>query len=222
MSGFKRFLSYFVPVNVHRQHSAYSKSLEVTWNNGQLVLDSENTNYSFGSLQRVLRMGLHSVGFDTIRKMDHILVLGVAAGSVIRTLAEEIDFKGKITGVELDAEVVKLAKSYFRLDEIQQLELVVDDAFEYSLKTKLRYDLIIIDIFKDTEMPNFLFEDFFINRIGDLLKPNGYVVFNTMILTAGDNERNLRYLTQWDTSKFEIRTIPRLEQHNELFVVRRR
>lgn len=70
-----------------------SKNLEVTWANGELVLDSKNTNYSYGSLQRILRIGLESIGFETVLKSEHILVLGVAGGSVIKTLSEEIDLK---------------------------------------------------------------------------------------------------------------------------------
>jgi spermidine synthase len=53
----KKLLSYFVPVVIHRKKSAVSKDLEISWNNGQLVLDSTNTNYSYGSLQRILRKG---------------------------------------------------------------------------------------------------------------------------------------------------------------------
>ena len=83
-----------------------SKNLEVTWANGELVLDSKNTNYSYGSLQRILRIGLESIGFETVLKSEHILVLGVAGGSVIKTLSEEIGFKGRITGVEIDSEVL--------------------------------------------------------------------------------------------------------------------
>jgi hypothetical protein len=60
-----------------------SKSIEITWTNGELVLDSENTNYSYGSLQRILRLGLKSIGFDKIIKMNHVLILGVA-GSVVK------------------------------------------------------------------------------------------------------------------------------------------
>src|SRR6478672_9530558 len=97
-----KFFSYFIPINVYTKNSSISKSLEVTWNNGQLVLDSKNTNYSYGSLQRILRKGLKYIGFERIRKFDSILVLGVAGGSVIQTLVDEIKFKGKITGVEID------------------------------------------------------------------------------------------------------------------------
>jgi hypothetical protein len=60
-----------------------SKSIEITWTNGELVLDSENTNYSYGSLQRILRLGLKSIGFDKIIKMNHVLILGVA-GRVVK------------------------------------------------------------------------------------------------------------------------------------------
>jgi spermidine synthase len=51
------------------------------------------------------------------------------------------------------------------LNEIQQLEIVIDDAFEFVLRTKEKYDLIVIDVFQDTKMPNFLYENYFINRI---------------------------------------------------------
>ena len=156
-----KFFSYFIPINVVKKNSSISNTLEVTWNNGELVLDSKNTNYSYGSLQRILRKGLKYIGFERIRKFENILVLGVAGGSVIKTLANEIKFKGKITGVEIDKEVVAIANTYFKLNEIKNLDLIIDDAFEFVLKTKTKYDLIIIDIFQDTTMPNFLFEDFF-------------------------------------------------------------
>ncbi|UMY65357.1 MULTISPECIES: spermidine synthase [unclassified Flavobacterium] len=220
MSRWKRLLSHFFPLTIHRQASAISGSLEITWANGQLVLDSQNTNYSYGSLQRVLRLGLEDIGFDTIRKMEHILVLGVAGGSVIHTLTEEVGFTGRITGVEIDQEVLQLAERYFDLGRIPTLELVCDDAFEYVLKTKLLYDCIIIDIFRDTDMPNFLFEHFFIQRIGSITKSNGFIMFNTMILTSVDNDRNRAYAPQWGEG-FTVKSLPRLEQHNELFVVRK-
>ena len=105
----KRLLSFLLPVKIHQKKSVYSKNLEVTWNNGYLVLDSENTNYSYGSLQRVLRKGLKYIGYDRIRNFQSILVLGVAGGSVIETLKKEIKFEGQITGVEIDPVVVELA-----------------------------------------------------------------------------------------------------------------
>ncbi|HLA55669.1 MAG TPA: fused MFS/spermidine synthase [Flavobacterium sp.] len=218
----KRIFSYFIPVNIYRKNSAFSKSLEITWNNGELVLDSQNTNYSYGSLQRILRKGLRSIGFETVAKMKHILVLGVAGGSVIKTLVNEINYKGKITGVEIDKEIIRMANTYFKLHEIPNLEIVIDDAFEFVLKTKEKYDLIIIDIFQDTTMPQFLFEKFFANRIAFLLESNGHILFNTMTLNGEHDARNEQYISEFDTADFDVRNIPRVENHNELIVIQKR
>lgn len=216
----KRLLSFLLPVKIHQKKSVYSKNLEVTWNNGYLVLDSENTNYSFGSLQRVLKKGLKYIGYERIQNFNSILVLGVAGGSVIETLKKEIKFEGKITGVEIDADVIELAKKYFGLGSYNNVSIVNDDAFEFVLKTKEKYDLIIIDIFQDTTMPNFLFEDFFINRINFLLNINGFILFNTMVLGYQDRRRNVEYKNKFD-SNYSVRLYPKIEVHNELFTIKK-
>lgn len=217
---FKKYLSYFLPVNIHKKTSQISKNLEVTWNNGQLVLDSENTNYSYGSLQRILRKGLKYIGYSRIQNFNSVLVLGVAGGSVIKTLVDEVKFTGKITGVEIDKDVVEIANSFFKLDQIENLNIVVDDAFEFVLKTKEKYDLIIIDIFQDTTMPNFLFEDFFIQRVNFLLNINGFILFNTMVLDYKDRRRNASYKSRFD-EKYSVRMYPKVEVHNELFTIKK-
>lgn len=217
---FAKFFSYFIPINVVKKNSSISTTLEVTWNNGELVLDSKNTNYSYGSLQRILRKGLKYIGYDRIRKFENVLILGVAGGSVIKTLVDEIKFKGKIKGVEIDKEVVDIANKYFRLNEIKNLEIIIDDAFEFVLKTKDKYDLIIIDIFQDTKMPNFLFEDFFINRVNFLLNTEGFILFNTMVITQKDRIRNLDYKKKFD-GKYSLRMYPKVEEHNELFTIKK-
>jgi spermidine synthase len=216
----KRILSYLLPIKIHQRKSRFSKNLEVTWNNGQLVLDSKNTNYSYGSLERILRKGLLYIGFDRIRKFENILVLGVAGGSVIKTLTQEVKFKGKITGVEIDEVAIEIAQKFFQLQTIPNFNLVQDDAFEFVLKTKEKYDLIIIDVFQDTQMPNFLFEDFFINRINFLLQVNGFILFNTMVLNQKERERNQNYRTKFNEN-YSVRLYPKVEEHNELFTIKK-
>jgi spermidine synthase len=217
---FQKLVSFIYPITIHKKKSTLSKTLEVTWYNGELILDSKNTNYSFGSLQRILRKGLKYIGFERIRSFSSVLVLGVAGGSVIKTLVDEIKFKGIITGVELDSEIITIANTYFKLNEIKNLELIQDDAFEFVLKTKQKHDLIIIDVFQDTTMPNFLFEDFFINRINFLLNQNGFILFNTMVLTEKDRLRNLKYKSGFDTN-YSVRMYPKVEDHNELFTIKK-
>ena len=216
----KRLLSYILPVKIYQKKSEFSKNLEVTWNNGYLVLDSENTNYSFGSLQRVLKKGLKYIGYERINTFENILILGVAGGSVIETIKNDIKFKGKITGVEIDATAIEIANKYFGLNNYKNVEIIIEDAFEFVLKTKEKYDLIVIDIFQDTTMPNFLFEDFFINRINFLLKVNGFILFNTMVLDYQDRRRNATYKSKFD-SNYSVRLYPKIEVHNELFTIKK-
>ncbi|QBN17319.1 spermidine synthase [Flavobacterium nackdongense] len=218
----QKLLSYIFPITIFEQKSTISKSLEVTWANGKLVLDSLNTNYSYGNLQRILRKGLKVIGFEKIKAMNNILVLGVAGGSVIRTLVDEIDFKGQITGVEIDKSIIDIANSYFKLDAIPNLEIIIDDAANYALKTATKFDFIIIDIFEDTRMPDFLFEFFFVNRICFLLKPKGRILFNTMLLKPKDSQRNLEYLKHFDPKKYTVSRFNKMDKTNELILIERK
>ena len=215
----KKLFSYIIPFNIFKQKSTISQTLEVTWTDGELVLDSKNTNYSYGSLQRILRKGLKFIGFEKIQTMNQILVLGVAGGSVIKTLVDEIHFEGKITGVEIDKAIIEIANEYFHLDQIQNLEIVIDDAFEFVLKTKDKYDLIIIDVFQDVRMPNFLFEKFFIDRICFLLNSKGFILFNTMVLSEQQKQLNLDFFNAFDTSKFTVTKLHKLDELNELIII---
>lgn len=215
----RKLFSYVLPVTIYKIKSNWSKTIEVTWNNGKLVLDSENTNYSYGSLQRILRLGLQKVGFSQIKKMENILVLGVAGGSVIKTLTDEIQFKGRITGVEIDTEMIQVANTYFDLNQIPNLKIVIADAFEFVLQTTEKYDLIIIDIFQDIKMPSFLFENFFTQRICALLENKGLILFNTMILNEKDNQRNSKYCNEFYQPNYKLKIIPRVEIHNELILI---
>jgi spermidine synthase len=215
----QKIFSYLIPIKIFKKKSARSKMIEVTWANGELVLDSENTNYSYGSLQRILRYGLRNIGYKAILNMDHILLLGVAGGSVVKTLVDEIEYKGKITGVEIDSDIIQIANEYFNLNQIKQLEVIIDDAFEFVLKTKHQYNLIIIDIFEDTKMPNFLFERFFSERVCSLLKDQGFVLFNTMILDEAHNVRNRKYIAEINSKLFSSKMLPRIKDHNELIII---
>ena len=217
----QKIFSYLIPIKIFKKKSARSKIIEVTWANGELVLDSENTNYSYGSLQRILRYGLRNIGYDKVIEMEHILLLGVAGGSVIKTLVDEIEYKGKITGVEIDPDIIQIANQYFSLDQIKQLEIIIDDAFEFVLKTKDKYDLIIIDVFEDIKMPNFLFEKFFSERVCSLLKNQGFVLFNTMILDEAHNVRNRKYISEINAKLFSSKMLPRIEDHNELIIIQK-
>lgn len=213
----RKCLSYLVPINILKVKSEFSKTLEVTYNNGELVIDSLNTNYSYGSLQRILAKGLRFIGKEKIQNMNHILILGIAGGSVIKTLRTKFSYQNQITGVEIDKSVIDIANKYFQLDEIQNLDIIIADAYEFVLESTNQYDLILIDIFQDTVMPSFLFEKYFTKKIQDLTAAKGYILFNTMINKKSEQERNDQYIVQYSDG-FKVTRLSKVENHNEIII----
>lgn len=215
----KRLLSYFCPLPIHSQNSNISKRLEVNYTNGKYVLDSKSTNYSFGNLQKVLYAGLKSIGIARIRTMQNCLVLGVGAGSVLHTLRNDIRFQGPITAVELDEEVIRLGRKYFEFDQLENIDLQITDAFDFVLRNQKRFDLIVIDIFQDSEMPAFLYQDFFIKHLKLSLSSNGCMLFNTIIVEASQVERNTAYCTHFTEPLYRVERLRNIDRFNELVVV---
>ncbi|SFB27774.1 Spermine/spermidine synthase [Flavobacterium swingsii] len=217
--NFKRLLSYLIPIKIDEAKSDINKNLEITWNNGQLVLDSENTNFSYGSLQKVLRFGLKEIGLEGIKSFKSALILGVAGGSVIKTLVDEFQYKGKITGVEIDAETINLANKYFGLDKTENLQIIITDAEKFVAETRETYDLIIIDIFEDNIMPDFLFGNAFITNVLNLLNIDGFVVFNTIVSDNSAQIRNEKFVKLIASKNIKLQRIPNLEGDNELLIL---
>lgn len=77
-----------------------------------------------------------------------VLILGLGAGSVAR-LVRAIAPEARIVGVELDAEVLRLARAHFELDALG-LELEQADArawLERAVRCPERFDAILEDVF---------------------------------------------------------------------------
>lgn len=217
---FKKILSYFYPITVYNKSSNISKSLEVTLYNGKTLLNTKNTNYSYGSLQTVLKKGLLTIGKSEIGKMDSILVLGVAGGSVVKTLITDFEFTKSIIGVELDAEIIEIANAYFDLDKVTNFKCIIDDAEQFVATNKDLYDLIIIDIFKDTEMPEFLFQESFISNVKQRLHKKGYIIFNMMILDASKKDKIEQYLKYFEDEIYAKKALKNVQRYNDLIIIR--
>ncbi|WP_353079539.1 fused MFS/spermidine synthase [Flavobacterium sp.] len=197
-----------------------SKSIEVTLYNGKMLLNTKNTNYSFGSLQSILKKGLLEIGAAEINRMESILILGVAGGSVVQTLVNDFSFSKKITGIELDSEIIHIANSYFGLDKISNFKCFIQDAEQFVKTDKNQYDLLIIDIFKDTDMPEFLFQESFITNCKQLLNKNGYILFNTMHLYKNNLSKTEAYLSHFDSNLYETKVLKNIEKYNDVILIK--
>ncbi len=121
----KRLLSYIYPVT-KTIASQYSGALEITWYNGKKYLNTKNANYSYGSLQEILKIGLEKIN---LQHCNEVLVLGLGGGSVIETLQNDFNYKGHITAVDIDPVIIQLAKDEFNIRESEKLAIICADAF---------------------------------------------------------------------------------------------
>ncbi len=174
----KKIVSHIWPLT-KRISSQINGTLEVTWINGKKVLDSQNANYSYGALEKVLNYGLSQI---EIQNVTEILVLGLGGGSVIQSLENRFKYYGKITAVEIDNAIIQIAKDEFDVKDNKRLNIINEDALQYVQSCKKHYDLIIVDIFIDQIVPESFYEEKFWRHTLQILSPGGNIIFNAGIL----------------------------------------
>ena len=173
----KRLLSYIYPVT-KTIASQYSGLLEITWYNGKKHLNSKNANYSYGSLQRILKFGLEKINLTNV---NSTLVLGMGGGSVIATLRDDFTYLKQIEAVEIDPIIIDIANIEFGISQGEFLKIHCADAYKFMKTNHKKFDLIIVDLFIDLTVPDrFLNLEFWDNVIKSK-SLGGTIIFNASV-----------------------------------------
>lgn len=205
--------SYYEEVVLGHTQSAFNEYLEIAVSEGKLVLNSRNANYSYGNLQKVFEEALFQLQIRR-RNVNSCLVLGLGAGSVVKSLRDKFRIKAPVDGVELDPEVIRLGKEWFGLGEIDGLSVFNMDANEFLEKNAKKYDLILVDIFFDTQVPSNVSSRAFIDACVHHLEKDGLLLMNTML-----EEEETR---SWDLpSLVEIKWLT-IQERNRLLAIQLR
>src|SRR5690606_27955279 len=122
-----KLLSYLYPITKKIQ-SEFSGLVEITWYNGKKHLNTKNANYSYGSLQRILKFGLEHLDLN---KINSVLLLGLGGGSVVQTLRNDYSYSKPITAVDIDPVIIDIARNEFQLEEDGHLKIVCADALDF-------------------------------------------------------------------------------------------
>lgn len=181
-----KILSYLYPIT-KKVHSNISGTLEITWYNGKKHLNTKNANYSYGSLQRILKFGLEKID---LKNVNSILLLGLGAGSVVETLRQDFGYLKSIVAVDIDPIIIDLAKTEFQLQESENLTIICDDALNFMASNAQQFDVIIIDLFVDIDVPKSFLE---LNFWQDVIKAsatNGSLIFNASVEKTKNNALN--------------------------------
>ena len=175
VSPILKFLSWFWPIRLERRSSPYNRVLDVDVSCGKLQLNTRQANYSFGRLHEVMEKSLALV-HEQSKSYQNVLMLGYGGGSAAQIL-RRYNPDCRITAVELDPEVVALAKKWFYSTDIQ---FVVDDAADFVRQQTGSYDLIICDVFRDIYMPDAVCNVAFYEHCKRLMHPDACIIHNTM------------------------------------------
>lgn len=182
-----RLLSYIWPIHLDRRKSAHNRQLDVDIFLGKVMLNTRRANYSFGRLHVVMQKALKSAN-DKGCEFRNVLMLGYGGGSAAQVIRETYHAGANITAVEIDAEVVAMAKKWFYAENI---DFKITDAFDYIQSCDKQFDTIICDIFRDVYMPDQSKTAAFYEECAALLSPGGIFIQNLMI-PANEREKQFR------------------------------
>ena len=172
--------SYILGRIVERTTSDVSPCLEVCHINGKYMLNSLTSNYSYGMLQKVFEIEFRKVNIEN-RKIIDVLILGFGAGSVASILLDHYKMTCNITGIEKDEKVILLGRKYFNTQRFNNTEIISADAYDYVLENTKSYDLIIVDVYVDSLVPENIESLELLSKIKSSLNNDGMVIFNKMI-----------------------------------------
>ncbi len=107
----------------------------------------------------------------------NVAILGLAGGTAARQYTAAFGDQVQITGVEIDPDILDVGRRYFHLTE-PNVHPVVADA-RYWLDTQAqKYDVIVLDAYRQPYIPFHLTTREFFSEVRDHLSPGGVAVVN--------------------------------------------
>jgi spermidine synthase len=123
------------------------------------------------------------------RPLERVAILGNAGGTTARELGVYYP-QAAVDGVELDPAVTRVGREYFGLDDNPRLTVHAADARPFLRSTTARYDLIVVDAYRQPYVPFYLATREFFRLVRERLTPGGIVVLN--VAAVPDDKRLVR------------------------------
>jgi spermidine synthase len=115
--------------------------------------------------------------------VDRVLFVGGGGFTGPKRFVSEYDVTVDV--VEIDPEVVRVAKEYFRLEESERLNVYAMDGRRYLRETTRSYDLIVLDAYRRDKVPFQLTTVEFMRLASDRLDEDGILFANVISAPSG-------------------------------------
>jgi spermidine synthase len=117
------------------------------------------------------------IGLAFTQKFERILVLGVGAGNIPMFLRKHYS-DAQIDVIDIDPQIIALAKQYFNLLEDDLLRAHAQDGRAFIENVQKPYDLIFLDAYTAAGIPKHLATQEFLLSLKKALKPSGAIIAN--------------------------------------------
>lgn len=118
-----------------------------------------------------------------LHENTRVLVLGLAGGTVPYQINKLFNGKVSIDAVEVDRNMVKAMRAF--LPERLKARVIVEDGYDYVKRRGRKYDLVILDMFKDLDIPKKFMGKDFIDRVYAMLSDDGVLAVNYVFKHSG-------------------------------------
>ncbi len=142
-----------------------------------------------------------SLGFTFRPDAKRILIIGLGGGSIPKKLQKEFPAL-EIDVVEIDPEVIQIAKNHFNVRESNRLHLHAQDGRLFLTRTANQYDIILLDAYYADAMPFHLATREFFELAQRKLTPNGIVVANLISAVTGPSGKIARAFVKTERRVF--------------------
>lgn len=128
-------------------------------------------------------------------KPASILMLGLAGGTSFRILRHLLP-DCRLTAVDIDGQVVELARRHMELDDLG-VEVIVEDGYRWLKRNRRKFDVVIDDIYlaghTDVFRPHSPVDDRLLPLLTGAMTEDGILAVN---LVTGEGHRKLQSMTR--------------------------
>ncbi len=147
----------------------------------------------------------YALAAPTLTKGGDILILGMGTGTFAEQCRRYFP-SSKSLGVEIDEKIIALSRKYFELPE--EIPVIAYDGRAYLQMDENRYDVIMVDAFRDITIPFQMSSLEFFQMVEQHLAPGGVMTVNLNMRASGEGNINERLIATIAAVFPAIRTVP--------------